>query len=461
MKRSLILFPTRTPLGQELARDIKLCAEQKYGFSVTIHNTSTAWHFYKACERSDAVVLDATLEERPEDHNYAFATPLNVEHLLIVARSYVPLNFRGIVEGGTARYSDPITPLGQKSNAAILEWLDKELQRLCSHPVKKNLFLKLLPPPIRMFHNQQQSISRKRQRLKEEGRIFISYRSAHHEHVTAFASRLRHGDYGEHYKKAFIFFFEPGELVFEDELLSPLRRWQLLSIIQDYIIAAREVWIFKTQDYLNSWWTRGEVLSTLYFTDERNLPEKLKMYNPDTDELFPIETHALPKLTAAQRKRMARNQVNSHPDMMAPETLDRNQLVEPLANLSAVRRLFMLDDPVFSREFWEYYIVPCKSGHCSPPKSQLERDRAQFQRALAEIDVDDFLSLTHKEDLVVTAQQLERAAQGEEPLVCSRCHQQIIVSAEKPRYLWIPQPHVASRGGNWGRLEELPVYRAG
>lgn len=60
----------------------------------------------------DVVILDATIEDDLEQSNYSFATPLNVERLLVVGRSYTPINFRGILEGGTAKYSDPETERG-------------------------------------------------------------------------------------------------------------------------------------------------------------------------------------------------------------------------------------------------------------------------------------------------------------------------------------------------------------
>ncbi|TBR56520.1 hypothetical protein B4U84_29425 [Westiellopsis prolifica IICB1] len=459
---NLVVFPTRTSLGKELAHEVKKLAEEKYGFRVLVLEHATPQQLLYAYANADAVVLDATLEDDAEKHNYRFVAPSSLlERVLIVSRSYVPLNFKGAIEGGTAKYSDPQTPLGQKTNQSILGWLDGELQKISQKPPKHNFFQKILPWQIRFFiEGWQPVINPRYQPPEEKNQIFISYRSRHHANVIKLAQRLREQ---EKYQNTFIFYFDPGELVYEDELLSPLRRWQLLSIIQDYIIASREVWIYWTEDYINSWWTRGEVLSTLYFTSQNNLPNKLKIYDPrkDKDTVYPIDMRYLPKLSENHKARMTRYQTNSHPNMMAPEVLDRNKFVseQMWSSIPAVKSLFMLDEPAFSSEFWDYYIIPCGSEKKLPTDRRTVPAIAQFYEELQSIDIDDFLKFFREGELIVSLEQLKRAAHGLETLTCPNSSMPLTISEQKPRFLWVIQLFADQQDGSVGRLKELPVYR--
>ena len=96
---TLAIFPTRTHLGQELAYEMKRLAEEKYGFCVFIieynpsYSFNYSWQFIRACADADAVILDMTLEETSEDSNYSIIPPFYAqERVLVVSRSYVPLN---------------------------------------------------------------------------------------------------------------------------------------------------------------------------------------------------------------------------------------------------------------------------------------------------------------------------------------------------------------------------------
>jgi hypothetical protein len=444
----LTIFPTRNRLGQELARSVKQRAEGELGFAVEVLDQAGPWDFFTACADSDAVVLDATLEPAEEDRNYSFASPFSIDKLLVVARSHVPLNFGGIHPGGTAKYSDPEGPEGQKTNAKILEWLVPHLREIAQRPRGLgDAVSRFLPSTVRFAVNMGQTFLKPRPR-RAEGKVFISYRSQYHSAVAGLASRpAGRGD---------LFFFDPGEIVYEDEIMTPLRRWQILSMIQDDLIAAKEVWIYRTEDYLDSWWTSGELLSTLEFTKPESLQGKLRLYDPADQSVHTLEAGWLPRLTEQHKKKMARYQANSHPDMMAPESRHRGEQVPDIA---WVRKLFLADDPVFSREFWEYHLIPCTSRKPTEPSSPHESLR-DFGLRLSRVDIDSFLKLAQEDDFIVPQDQLQRAAAGEESLTCPACGQPIRLSREKPRYLWSPQPDAAQTGGPWGRLVELPVYRA-
>jgi hypothetical protein len=453
-KPVLTIFPTRTPLGQELAKEVQQMAEAELGFDTYLLENATPGIFYLACIESDAVVLDATIEPDPANHNYSFASTFNLDRLLVVARSYVPLNFGGIRQGGAAKYSDPAGPQGRKTNHEIIEWLRPELREFSRHP--RGFLNRIIPRPIRFFADQFSSISRKKSDREAKGRAFVSYRSRYHSSVVSLAHQSRHPQ-AEGNDETFLFFFAPGELVYEDELMTPLRRWQILSMIQDQLIAAKEVWIYKTENYLDSWWTIGEVLSTLEFTPSDDLKGKLRIYDPDSSRVHTFAESWLPNLTEAHKKRMARYQANSHPDMIAPESRGRS---EQVPDIPAIRKLFLADDPVFSSTFWEYYLVPCNARDLSKSGSPEKIGLTEFGHRLRHVDIESFLKLSNESDLISSPGQLDQVVEGVEVLSCKTCRQRIRVSKEKPRYLWAPQPDAALRGGAWGKLVELPVYRA-
>lgn len=456
---NLVMFPTRSPLGLELAQEVRKLAEEKYHFHVYILENFSVEQFLYSCANADAVVLDATLEDDPKEHNYEFLAPNLLERLLVVSRTYTPINFIGVIGGGTAKYSDPNTPLGQKTNQSILEWLDEQLEKTSSNPRNRNLLQLITPWWIRFLAEPWVSAIKSKS-SREKNQIFISYRSKYHANVLDLAQHLKNE---KNYEETFIFYFDPGELVYEDELLSPLRRWQLLSLIQDHIIESREVWIFWTEDYLSSWWTQGEILSTIYFTSPNDLPHKLKVYDPRTNTVHPMNPQYLPKLSEEQKARMTRYQTNSHPQMVGPEVLDRNQSVEqsPLSRIPAVRKLFLLDEPALSPDFWDYIVVPCKFEGKSLSQSESALDITQLYNEIENIDVDDFLKFYREGELIVSLEQLRKAAREMETLKCSRSSIPLMIKEQKPRYLWVIRIYEDEdeRAGRVGKLKELPVYR--
>jgi hypothetical protein len=457
----IAIFPTKSEMGHELANAVQKLTSQWTGCEVVVYQDGNPWQFFQACMNCDVVILDATIEDDLDQSNYSFATPLNIERLLVVGRSYTPINFRGILEGGTAKYSDPETERGQKPNELIIDWLRQQIPKVVEHAHRRPLFQRLLSkvPYLNLVADQFRSIGARRALLGQRAFTFLSYRSTHIDEVQALAEQRR----TEHSQNARLFFFDPGELVYEDEVLSPLRRWQLLSLIQDYLIAAKEIWLYLSDDYLESWWTVGEVLSSLEFI----LSAKLRLYDPHTMTAMQPDLSRLPALSEVDKRRMAHLQANSHPDEFAPETLDRNKMLAPLKDVSMVRKLFMLDAPAFSDEFWFLYILPCRrwAQHVSKPYGTDVFDL--FYQACQRIDVDRFLRLidtAEPEDatvLILSESDLRRAAQGETTLVCPQCQNLIkVTQLANPRYFWVPQPDAAHGNKTWGRLDPLPVFRA-
>src|SRR4051794_34966847 len=121
MKLSASIFPLPSRDGQLLIGGI-LPLFQEAGFEAKIHSEASQSDFIKACAWDDAVFADATIE--PDGaHQYAIfsAQPMGMDHVLIGSRTYLPLNFYGLREGGAPHY--PSVYL----NFEIVRWLRTEL----------------------------------------------------------------------------------------------------------------------------------------------------------------------------------------------------------------------------------------------------------------------------------------------------------------------------------------------
>ena len=457
------IFPTRSQLGQELALSAAAIAKAQ-GYQPIIYHNATHALFFQACLTADAVILDATLESDLSLSNYHFATPFKMDRELVVARTYTPINFYGTIDGGTAKYSDLNHAWGQKTNADILTWLSQQLSMLAQQQSQASWLTRLVTwlPAARLAWEMNQSLNARRARLQAEAFVFLSYRSTHFEQVKQLQQRLVAGELSANRQQARLFYFDPGQLVFEDELLSPLRRWQMLSWIQDYLLAAKEIWLCLSPDFLQqSWWTQGELLSVLQF----GLVDKLWLFDLSNGQLVRPDITRLPTVTERDKRKMSHYQANSHPDLFAPETLDRNRMLSPLGDLALVRKLFMMDSPVFSEAFWRWTTLPCRQRRIFPAEVRPD-GLSSFYAASPHVNLGEFLKVWNETDVILSEDDLEHAAAGRKSIVCATCQQTVTIHKEaRPRYIWVPQPDAgqATADGNekpWGRLEAFPVYRS-
>ena len=253
-----------------------------------------------SCYEDDMVIFDGTIEgENNSQNNYWLANALQtpIEHVLIVSRSYLPLNIYTYKTGGFPSYKQQTM-----DNKQILNYLGKEFyktnfKKLRDRDTKRltniGSYLKNSKLKYDVFNSYQTS-------------IFISYRTRYTEiektsgylySVSELAKRIEQGCYGESHTVKYL---DNGSLVFNTELLTMWKAWQLLSIIyKEYISYCDEMWIYASDDYLNSWWTMGEIILFSYLhskgIDKRispKSPKKLKIYYPKedrTEEIGPIK----------------------------------------------------------------------------------------------------------------------------------------------------------------------------
>lgn len=445
---SIAIFPIKSETSIELINEIIILLMRKYSLPVNEyknHSVDYAFEkeieqlskvglllkiynrfvqeieqmvFFEACLSDDIVIIDATREgENNEINNFDIANehPKSLEHILVVSRNYLPINFYGTDNGGYPDYKTNIF-----TNLQIIDWLEKKLVLNSENKQQNQIILeprKTNKPDIKKFLNgdkdtingfykyMDESIDHVYNNKNQETSIFISFKTKYQyqesirlvkksfEYLKSFVpehllNKLREisnnsfdadsndfqktiqwilgNDYNKYksyimdctehihlpanYKKSVkqlsldlkdgIYhnnesktakYLEDGSLVYATELNTKQRIWQLLTIIDhDYIMHCDELWIYGSDDYLDSWWTRGELLVYSYLLhqniDKRKnkKPRKLMLYNPVTDRVKEIKPLAISDKIA---KRIARIQSNCSPGGMGYESVKSLRLM--------------------------------------------------------------------------------------------------------------------------------------
>ncbi len=360
------IFPINSKKGKDLALNIKNIIllkfmgeeyiESKYlsnydsknkfstRLTITIYDKSVKEvkqsDFSFACLNDDIVIVDVTREgDYNEINNYDIVNefPKNMDHIWVVSRNYLPINFYGIRNGGYPTYKE-----GVKSNNDICSWIKTQLST-----TKLSIPRDIEEKGVEGFHITSKKSSEKFYLQKNKNvNIFISFRTKYAQKsetltekgykysVNELATRIKRGIYHNGVSKNAVY-LDDGNLIFSSELTTKQRAWQLLSIIdRDYIMHCDELWIYGTDDYLNSWWTVGELFIYSYLLhqniDKRpnKTPRKLILYNPKTDKIKEIKPFDINDDSLFLK--MSRIQSNCSPSMMGFESIIINRLMRDI-----------------------------------------------------------------------------------------------------------------------------------
>lgn len=349
--KTLAFFALPSPDGRALADAVAQTLGPKHGFEVTVKYGAKQDDFFQAALADDVVVADATLVGEEENNYPAFTLQqISFDHILMVSRSYVPLNLLAMQEGGIPPYPVPKQhpPEFAQSNQGkgyenwgnpnIIAWLDQKLAELQAPRSDKIAYipgetgfemLDTYLPQMRL------AMERAEQRKRQEYQVFISYRSRYQAEVEGLVKDLKAGRLHNGQPKKALYFL-PGSLAYETELVPKMRRWMLLAILDRRLASCEEFIIFnKTDDkdpsgnYLNSWWTQGELMTIAYRraakpmepSGDKAFQIKVSLYDPSTKTLSDGE-HLIPKMTEAQVARMARYYAHSDPLTLGPESTE-------------------------------------------------------------------------------------------------------------------------------------------
>lgn len=274
----------------DIKRSIKIKVYDQSKYAVTVNDCILS------CYKDDLVIFDASIEgDNHETNNYRLANALQspLEHVLVISRTYLPLNIYTYKTGGFPSYKQQ-----SLSNESILRWLESELSRIDFHlhRDRNTKEIKNIVNYIKASKTEHDSIR------AAETSVFISFRTRYAQNeenseykysVSELAKRIEAGCYG---KPRTVKYLDNGSLVFNTELLTQWKAWQLLCIIdKEYISYCEEMWIYASDDYLNSWWTMGEQILFSYLVhqniDKRPspcAPKKLIVYYPKEDRVEEI-----------------------------------------------------------------------------------------------------------------------------------------------------------------------------
>jgi hypothetical protein len=372
---------------------------------VQVIRRGTAAQVLAATVGDDVVILDASLDRGEEvcSHYDSFnAQLLSTDHVIVVSRTMLPLNFFGLRKGGAPAGG------GKFTNEQIVDWLIKQLRAMLPElPRPERLRLRLDPDRIGRHHVDilnvmlgimDDSFERNGKRLRAEGAVFLSYLSKYSK--SHFSPAKWDGCSIEDLvgsKPAAgrnLFYIPPGLL--SSEFMTESRRWQIFSTIDWRIRDSSEFWVFDTRDYRASWWTLAELTSLAFMRIGDPYPLKqltLRRARPVDGgwTIEPLPEHYLPALNEDQATDFRQFLSHTDPLTCGPESIKAMQAFRQLPRL-VQRALFeasklggkfmfrgvggpfgqidtpypfarfekMLSSRLYEESFWSDHILTCK-----------------------------------------------------------------------------------------------------
>ena len=276
------------------------------------------------------------------------------------------------------------------------------------------------------------ALARARARRHSEGQVFISHRGQWASDVEELAA---------HSLERFgvdVRVFRTGELAFSDEIMTLQQRWAVLRELQRWIVAAEEFWIYRTQDYSQSWWTRGELV--LVANAHPASKPRVHVVKPGGEIVAEYRAGDIPSLSKVQRDRLIELLYFAH----QPEWLFRKQ--------DGIRIFRMHTGQQASRDLFKPSFRKHPLLHCSVCVAALEQERQPF-----DFDIGRFLSskppgLYPLPDATLGA--------GDKVVTCPGCSSEYRISLGPARYWWYPVRNGVGTGPDGLYLEERPSYRS-
>lgn len=283
-----------------------------------------------------------------------------------------------------------------------------------------------------------------------------------------------------------VVYFPPGSL--SNEFMTEHRRWQVLVMIDARLRRSTEVWIFETEDYYDSWWTRAELASLAYlrqFGDLRYRKAFPRVFRCRVRDGRFVHREApanfIQQLSDPAARAFGRYLSNSDPLTMGYESVKNTQRLRAMPRplqwlaykatgwmmntfmagsslLEDARsdapdnraRKFgrfreMLQSPVYQDSFWTDRIVACPTCSRGNPSKQA-------------FDIEMFMH--HREPGLkrVSPMEMEGIVQSGH-WRCKECgHRFAVVEEEHPQLRWWPVRLGRPTGPNGVYVERLPVY---
>ena len=398
---------------------------------VRVVERGNQFDFVQACLGDDVVIFDGSVEdEKGSNYEAATAQATCMDHVLVVGRTKLPLNFFGLRKGGHPELIKSSTKEADKDdfdNDRIIKWirtnlydLSKDLPRSEEDRISITSFSEMSNYADKLNVVSQKIMERSLDKYNTRDNIIISYLSkysCHHKNGISF-----HGKYVEDLRQFIkkernidiskICYFPPGSI--SSELMIEQRRWQIISIIDRYIRLCKEFWIFETPDYYDSWWTQAELASLAYircFTPE-NCPEIFICTVSENGITYrKADSNFDSVLSERHKSEMARFFSNSDPATVGYESVENMWKLRKLPrflqwiNFKAVKTAAssglmggtLIDDAlgdfdfdrflesvnsyVYDQKFWKDYLITCP--YCiekNPKKNKYDFEKFLYSK---------------------------------------------------------------------------------
>jgi hypothetical protein len=507
-KMKITFFRSRNEASAELAARLKqaLAAGALRGLTVEVRvqEGGTQADMLRACLGDDAVIFDGSVED-DVGSNYAAATaqPMAMDHVLVVSRTHLPLNFYGLREGGSPNSGGTTDGRNELDNEELLPWLLVQIEDLATHPrpPSERILLELdqsMVPLASAITSASEAIMHRSLDLQKERRrrtVFVSYLSKYSRGYKGKTPPVgeRVEDLIEQLPKLrgrpdlTTKYWPPGSL--SSEFMTEQRRWQVVSIVDRYIRTAEEFLVFESPDYLESWWTQAELVMVGYSRASsgggegprviRYRPPQLEqrrgVARPASVSFEEADPTYVPLLPEPERREMTRFLSNADPgtsglesakamrafaDLPAPLlwlafkggrwTRQRLGLMPPGSVLAKVDELTTFKDfkqsvksRAYKESFWTDRIVTCRKCR---PTGRVPFDAKQFVHSRG-----PGMYRVHEGDL-------ERALQRGE-WSCEKGHRFRVVEDELPHFHWWAVRMGRTTGPGDVHVERVPKYR--
>ncbi len=493
-----IIFAPEYRKGSQFISEIEAIVN-KAGLETTVIFVSTnidpsqQMHFACAAQSANIVIADCTIPTGANDGGIYPALTAQVNcfnHVIVVSETELPLNitpYRGIYPSLTATLTQ--------------QDILRALPQLIEQSLKEDTYGRL---PVEIYEDAAQYLIENEKMIrasldsrKKAGTprklVMLSYRNNHRDEVEAFRTLVEGATDECHEKRlqmgieerCIVKILPPASLCGAYEAHTPMRRWMLVSLLDDHIREVDELWVYESRDengnidYTHSWWTIAELVMVAYVNHSKEKQIKVRAFNAKSRRFYDTTPEQyLVHLTDKQCKRIARILSNSRPDTMGPEVICRVRKLKLIAKilrftprfiknpmLNGLRQVYkqtlpqttdaetrqqiidemigMYADPqklekyandeVFSHDFWE------RISYQTAPSTACFRDNR--------IDVETFISTPMDEMIELTLKDLTSAACSKEQRINlgspSAPKWYKVEKAPYDKYLWL-----ASRMGH-------------
>lgn len=309
---------------------------EELGFSVMVYESkeSNQFDFLQAVYRDTATIVDATI---PDDLTKSTVYPVLTAH--INSLNHILVFSDNQYEDGGQILPLNITPqrVRTKEKKDLIAWLREQLENLRDHQYYDRFEIesidRLATYKSLMENVLSKSLDIQKSEMDSKTRVMISYRTSCAEEVEQF--RRSEATKRENVE---IEYLSSGSLCDDYEALTPMRRWMLVGLLEDYIRNKNEVWVYFNNIYPRSWWTLAEMVMVAYINYGRAEKDKvqLKVYDAQNKRFMDRSENGYPEylhlqLSENQHQELARYLSNTRPDTMGPEMLSSIKGLKRLA----------------------------------------------------------------------------------------------------------------------------------